>query len=145
MTETRVVSEEWKEAIRNAGLSEADIVTVEVDGQHFGNAQAVFRLGSVLLKLERDRGQDFVSLAFESMPDIFYPIEDVEVAMRWIEPGEVYTRKSPEELTVVLGRLAEGLADLIELVAGQGEGFARARIERATLQRQQAWMDRLTR
>jgi hypothetical protein len=69
------------------------------DVKHFGDAEAVFRVGTLLLRLVRDRGQEFMDLATIAAPDKFYQFDDVEIAMGWKTIDEVLAKRELEPLT----------------------------------------------
>jgi hypothetical protein len=113
------------------------------DVKHFGDAEAVFRVGTLLLRLVRDRGQEFMDLATSATPDKFHQFDDVVIAMGWKTIDEVLAKREPEPLSQTLARLSQHFAELAEAFSGEGERFTLARVERAARDRGDAFMGRL--
>lgn len=128
--------------LRAAGIH-ADLVSSSPAAASFGNAEATFRVGSLLLRFVRDRGQEFMDLASSAMPSRFFQFGDVEIAMGWKTIDEVLAKQEPEGLDVVLARLGRYIAELNDVFSGTQERLTRARVERAAVERGQAFVDRL--
>jgi hypothetical protein len=133
----------WTDRVRAAGLPDPGVLSATYDSAHFGDAEAVFRIGSLLIRIVRDRGQELLSVASSATPTQFHPIEDVEVAMGWKTIEDVLATQEPEQMDLVLSRFAQHFDELAENLSGGHERFTRARIERATRERRQAFIDRL--
>jgi len=119
------------ELLRDAGIGDAQVLRDRYDEQDFGDAEAVFKIGKLLLRFVRDRGQDFVDLTSAMSPDRFYQFDDVEVAMGWSSIEDVVSKSDPEDLAAVLGRVARNRTQLEEAFSGERERFTRAKVETA--------------
>jgi hypothetical protein len=133
----------WTDRLRAAGLQSPELLSATYDAAHFGNAEATFRIGSMLVRIVRDRGQELLNVASSLAPAQFHPIEDVEIALGWKTIDDVLARQEPEQLDVAISRLAQRFDQLAEGLSGERERLTRARIERATRDRRQAFIDRL--
>jgi hypothetical protein len=133
----------WTERLRAAGLQSPELLSATYDPAHFGNAEATFRVGSILVRVVRDRGQELLNVASSQTPAQFHLIEDVEIAMGWKTIDDVLARQEPEQLDIALSRLAQRFDQLATGWSGEQERLTRARIERARRERRQAFMDRL--
>ena len=143
MDDTQRLAENWKDRLRAAGLTNPEFLSATYSPAHFGNAEVDFRAGLMILRLVRDRGQEFLSVAFDPIPDQFYPIEDIEIAMGWATIEEVNARQEPEQLGLVLSRFAQRFDQLMEGMSGDPGCLTRARIEKAKKDRGQAFVERL--
>lgn len=133
----------WVDRLRTAGLNEPEILSAAENPKSFGNAEATLRVGVMLIQIVRDRGQELLSVAFDSDPDHFYPIEDIEVAMGWQALEDITSREELEQLDLVLSRLAEHFDQLADAISSEREQLTLARIERAKRERSKAFIDRL--
>ncbi|MBN1612370.1 MAG: hypothetical protein JW940_37410 [Polyangiaceae bacterium] len=131
--------------LRAAGFDDVELKCEKYDTQHFGNAEAVFRVGSLLIRFQRERAQDFVDLASPSRPEEFHQFDDVDIAMGWKSVEAVLAKREPEDLGSVLTRLARNFAHLEEAFSGEQERFTRARVEKAAKSRGEAFVARLRR
>lgn len=141
--ETQQLAKSWADRMQAAGLNNPEILSATCSPAHFGDAESTFRVGLMLLHIVRDRGHELLSVAFPANPNQFYPIEDIEIAMGWTSIEEINARQEPEQLDLVLSRLAQRSDQLIDEMSGDRERLTRARIERATRNRRQAFVDRL--
>lgn len=126
-----------------AGLAESELVSASTESTAFGNAEAVFRLGPVLLRFTRDRGQEFIDLGSSLAPAVYHQFDDVDIAMGWKSIDEVLAKREPEDLGAVLTRVRTHLVMLEEALSGEREHMTRARLERAARERGQAFTSRL--
>ncbi|MCI0664554.1 MAG: hypothetical protein L0220_26130 [Acidobacteria bacterium] len=131
------------ETIKAIGIEGAELVSETFDPKNFGNGEVVFRLGPLLLRFIRDRGQDFLDVASTIAPDRFHQFDDVEIAMGWKSVEEVLAKSEPEPLADVLVRMRNHLSELQAAMSGNQELFTRARIERAAEQRGAEFVKRL--
>lgn len=131
--------------LKTLGLQDIEVLREMYDPLHFGNAEVLIRVGRLLVRIQRDRGQDFVDLGSTASPDRFYQVDDVDIAMGWKSVAEVLAKKQPESLASVLGRLYQHLGPLEEAFSVEQECLTRARVERAAKQRRQELTDRLRR
>ena len=143
MNERMAFSDAVKAQLAAAGLSQATIVSASPEGQSFGNTAVVFRLGGLLLRFVRDRGQAFLEIAVESAPTEFYQYDDVEIAMGWKSIDQVLGKREPEDLGVVLARLRANFTELKNACSGDRTEFTKTRFERAARERGKAFTDRL--
>lgn len=113
------------------------------DPQNFGNGEVVFRLGPLLLRFIRDRGQDFLDVASAIAPDHFHQFDDVEIGMDWKSVEGALAKSEPEPLADMLRRMRNRLGELELAMSGNQELFTRDRIERAAEQRGAEFVKRL--
>ena len=78
--------------LATANLKDVEEVSFSPEQASFGNSEAVFRIGSVLLRLIRDRGQEFLDLASSVEPTVFHQFDDVEIAMGWKSINDVLAK-----------------------------------------------------
>ena len=131
--------------VKAVGFKNVELIRDRYDAQHFGNAEAIFRVGRVLLRFRRDRGQGFVDLASTASPERFHQFDDVDIAMGWKSVEQVLTKREPEDLTSVLKRLFQNFQHLEDAFSGEQERFTRARVEKAAKERGDAFVARLRR
>lgn len=144
-TDNRAFSEIALAQLNDAGLCNAEAITSKQESASFGNAEAVFRVGSLLIRIVRDRGQQFVDIGSMADPTKFHQFDDVEIAMGWRKVEEVIEKRDPELLDSVLARLAAKMTALQEAFSGSREHLTRARVEQAARERGQAFTSRLLR
>ena len=135
---------EWAARLRSTGFSDPEILSATYNPEFFGNAEAEFRIGPVRLRIERERFQELLSVAFDPEPEEFYPFEDIEVAWGWATSDEVSARQEPVALNLVLGRLRQECDKLIDGMTGVSGRLARARIERVGRKRRQVMLEKLS-
>jgi hypothetical protein len=142
-TDAQLFAKSLADRLMAAGLRDAELQSLTYEPAHFGNGEAIFRVGALLLRIVRDRSQDLLDVASNVVPTQFHPVEDIEVAMGWKAMSEILTRKEPEQLDPVLSRLARHFDELSDALSGDRERLTRARIEKATRERGQAFISRL--
>jgi hypothetical protein len=133
------------ERLKAAGLVGAEMVSSTPTSSSFGDAEAMFRLGPLILRFVRDRGQDLLDVATATAPDQFFLLDDLEVAMGWRTIGEVLAKQDPESLDAILARLGERASELTDALSVVRERATRARIECAARERGEAVIARLGR
>lgn len=143
--ETQEFATSLGDRLRAAGLKNPERLSAMVDTEHFGNAEATFRVGSLILRIVRDRDEEFLSVAFGARPDQFYLIDDIELAMGWKTLEDVTTIREAEQLDPILSRIAERFVQLVDKSTGERECLFRARIERASRDRSEAFINHLNR
>ncbi len=131
-----------EERLKAVGLLDAELVSSTPDSQSFGNAEAVFRNGPIILHFVRDRGQELLEVASTAAPSQYFLFENLDIAMGWRTVDEVLSRQEPEDLVDVLKRLAQHALELYDAFSGVRERFTRSKIERATQERGDALMGR---
>jgi len=129
-------------AIRNAGIDGVEVLSGTTSAA-FGDGYAVFRVGSLLLKITRDKGQAFLDLGSVHSPNQFYQFDDVEIAMGWRSIQSVLSKLEPEALETVLARTREHLGELETLMSKSEERFAQGLFERAARERGSAFAQSL--
>jgi hypothetical protein len=128
-----------------AGLGQAELVSAVQDDASFGNAEVIFRAGSLRLRFVRDRGQEFLEMASDAAPTRFFQFDDVELALGRKTIREILAAHEPERLEVMLARLAKDVAELNDAFSGDRERLTRARVEQAARARGEAFMKWLRR
>ena len=135
----------WAETVQvrlqQAGI-EADLIEQARVSQDFGDTSAIFRAGSLLLRVLRDRGCEYALLASARWPTEFYSVVDVEVALGWakpIPPWETESGYDAPSLNEDLHRLGTRLGQLDEAWNGADAEVIRERIQQATTRREEAW------
>ena len=142
MTENKLFNSA-KEAIESVGIEGVELQRESFDPQNFGNGEVIFRLGPLLLRFIRDRGQDFLDIASAIAPDRFHQFDDVEIGIGWKSVEEALSKSEPEPLADMLRRMRNRLGELQSAMSGNQEGFTRDRIERAAEQREAEFVERL--
>lgn len=123
-----------------AGLSDFEFVASTAESNSFGDSEAILRIGPLHLRFIRDRGQEYMDVAFSETPDHFYMFEDLETAMGWRGVSEVFGRHVPKELDRALGCLAEHFSELCAASSGPPAKLTIARVERAERTREAAFL-----
>ena len=138
---------QFTEAVRaeleKVGLDSAELVSSVPESAVFGDAAAIFQVGPLLLRVTRERGQQFVDMAAQAEPTKFHQFDDVDIAMGWRSLDEVLAKQEPEPINMVLQRVKENLDAFIDAFSGGREQFTRARLEKVAHERGQAFTDRL--
>lgn len=128
-----------RDELRRSGLGEAELVSSEPEDEaSFGDTSVVFRVGPLLLRFTRDRGQQFVDIASESSPTDFYQFCDVEIAMGWRSVEDVLAEGSPETIESVLRCVEANLRVLMKAFSKDGEQTTGSRIQEAARRRGEA-------
>jgi hypothetical protein len=135
--------EEIQEALAQSGLSDAELVSTTPETAPFADTAAVFRVGPLLLRFTRERGQAFVDLASQVEPTTFHQFDDVDVAMGWRSTDDVLAKREPEPIHAVLRRVSANLGALGDAFSGDQERLTRARVEKAARERGVAFTARL--
>jgi hypothetical protein len=121
------------EELRRCGINDPELLRHRYDRENFGDSEAVFKIGRLIVRFVRDRGQRFIYLASSSKPDVFYQFDDAHIAMGWKSVEEVVAKQEPEPLHAVVERLADNLASLEDILSesppNKMEGAANARRE----------------
>lgn len=120
--------------LRAAGI-DAELVSSTPDSQSFGNADATFRWGPLILLFVRDRGEEFIEVASAAVPARLFLYDDLSVAMSWQTISEVTERESLESVENMLARLKDHAAQIHDAFSDAQERFTRGRLERASRER----------
>lgn len=119
-----------RQILRTAGLRRAHLQG-EQYGESFGDALLLFKLGNLLLRVVRDRGQEFLDIGSVAVPERFCSIDVFEIAMGWRTVEQVISRSEPEPLVDVLARVAEHLGESQLALSPEREPHTRAMMTRA--------------
>jgi hypothetical protein len=103
--ESSSLPEKAERELSDAGFGPATLERDTCDEDQFGNAEAVFNIGSLRFRFLRDRGQEFLELGSSAEPGRFFLVDDVEVAMGWKTVEEALTKQCPDDLRDVLARI----------------------------------------
>ena len=95
-----------------AGFKNYELISHVQDEKHFGNSEAVFKIGVILLRFILDRGQAFIDVASTVNPARFYQYDTVQLAMGWNTIEDILTRNHPVDLEAVLLELAQNYRSL---------------------------------
>lgn len=136
---------EWLDAFNAAGIPVSDVVGQKYYPDTFGNGEAVFESGELRFRVERDRGEDEVSIAFGPRTDRYYALDDVEVAFGWEEVNEVAARTEIRSLASQLEDIGDKLAALLERLTGPEALFWRVKFEKVEKKRHRATLERFRR
>jgi hypothetical protein len=129
--------------LKAVGLAGAHLLQQSSEGNPFGDTDAVFGLGSLLIRVVKDRGQVFVDLASSESPSTFHELDDVDIAMGWKTVEQVLGKKEPEPLNSILGRLAAHQAELLDMFSAPRERLTRARLQRIAQERGTEMINRI--
>lgn len=110
------VDEDFASSVRrrmaDAGLTGATVVSAEPESGAFGDAIATLRVEGLLMRVVRDRGEEFLDIGCSEDPGTFFQYDDVEVALGWRTVEDLVSRQTPEPLDAVLERVGRRLPDL---------------------------------
>jgi hypothetical protein len=128
-----------------AGLNGAELVSSQPDSASFGDTSAVFRLKDLLLRIVRDRGEEFLDLGSASDPGNLFQYDDVEIAMGWHSVDDVLDKQTPEAIGDVLARMAARLGELCRAFSPERLPATIARVRDAEARRGKAFAARIRR
>lgn len=136
----------WTRMLATAGISEANLLSERYDPEHFGDGEASFQLlGAIVLRLVRDRGEDFVDIAPGSAPDERFRWDDVCIALGWRKIEDVVRRTHPAPMQEELAEVVSHASDL-ESALGVGRlPLTRKLVRTAAQQRERAFLEKLQR
>ena len=129
--------------MRSAGLPAVKPVSSIFDEEHFGSGEATFDLGSLLVRVVRDRDQESLAVAFLDAPKSFHAWEDVEICMGWRTIESVISEPQPRDLDASLHALANHYVELSRAFSGEQARFTLARLRETERKRRKAYIDRL--
>ena len=130
-------------SLEEAGVTGAELVSAEPESPAFGDTSVTFRLGRLLLRFIRDRGEEYLDLGSADVPDALFQLDDVEVAMGWRSVDEILEKNAPEPIELVLGRVARRLQELQTAFAFDRAAGTTALVRRAEIRRGEALAARL--
>ena len=139
----RSLAEAVLERLNTVGLSNGVIVSSVAGSDTSANATVVIRTGPLLLRIVRDRGQEFLELASVEAPTGFHQFDDVEISMGWTSIDEVLAKREPENLGDIFSRLAQRFPELGMALSGDRARLMRSRIEQAERERGEAFLAKL--
>ena len=131
--------------LEQAGVTGAELMSAEPESRAFGDTSATFRLGRLLLRFVRDRGEEFLDVGSADDPDVMFQYDDVEIAMGWRPVDEVLEKRAPEPIERVLQRVAMQVPQLQSAFSPERAADTIDRVRRAELSRGEALATRLQR
>lgn len=131
--------------LKQTNFKDFELIQQSYDEKHFGNAEMIFRVGKLLVRFVRDRGQSFIDIASTALPERFYQFDTVEIAMGWKPIEEVIGKSEPEDLKNVLCRLSQKFDELEAAMSGEQVNHIRCLLEKADKDRGAAFVARLKR
>ena len=136
----------WTRMLAAAGISEANLLSERYDPEHFGDGEAIFQLsGAIVLRLVRDRGEDFVDIAPHSAPDERFRWDDVCIALGWRKVENVVGRTHPVPMQEELAEVVAHASDLELALGGERLPSTRKVVRTAAQQRERAFLGKLQR
>lgn len=75
--------------LNKVGIRNAKLIRESYAPQDFGNAEAIYELGNLRLRLLRDRGDDTVQIGSSTSAENFYILDDVAIWMGWLSLDEL--------------------------------------------------------
>jgi len=135
----------WARTLSAAGIGEASLLSERFDPDHFGDGEASFRLGSIILRLVRDRGEDSVEIAPTCAPHEYFRLDDIFVALGWREVKDVLARTSPVPLEEELKEVVRRAEDLEVSLGAKRLPLTREAVREASERRERAFLDELQR
>ena len=133
----------YRKEINSVGFADAKLLDCSQEGSAFGDRYTTYRIGNFLLRIVREKGQEFVDIAFASEPQTFFQCDDVDVAMRWKSVKDVVEKLEPESLIGVLSRLSEHFLEINLAFSEERMPFTKARIHRAARARGEAFISHI--
>ena len=128
------------------GISEAELLSERYNPEHFGDGEASFRLsGSIVLRLVRERGEDFVDIAPGSAPGESFRWDDLCIALGWRKVEDVVGRTRPIPIEEELAEILARASDLDTALAVGRLASTREAAREAGEQRERAFLDKLQR
>jgi hypothetical protein len=132
IVETRSYAEYVLSQLEAAGIGPvAFIFEMPPDQRRFGNALAVFGVGSMILRITRDRGQEFLDIAASTKPTRYFGFTDIEIAMGWTTIQEVRAKGEHPALSEPLDRLRAHFDGLNAAFSSEQESRTAEKIEQA--------------
>jgi hypothetical protein len=129
-----IVSETERQ-LAEAGIESAQLLSTRYEREVFGDGEAVFRVGSLLVRFSRERGQYLLDIATANAADDFYPFEDVEAALGWRPLAEVVSGTASDQIRDVLRRFRLRRDEIERALSGPNGADCRANIKEVAAQR----------
>lgn len=136
--------EQVEERLRAAGFDRVEYLSHASNDANFGDASVIFRVDTLLFRVVRDRGQEFLDVTSSGLFRTFYQYDDVEIALGWKTVDQVLNKKSPEDLLPILKRIAEHFDELRKAFSGKCRDATIKSVEDAARVRGQRFVERLT-
>lgn len=136
----------WSAALASVGITGADVLPDSTGNTLDSSSGAAnFRWGVLVLRLLRDRGQDFVDVAPASLPARWYGLDDVGIAQGWRSVESVIARQEPVALVDELRDVARHRAEIERAFAPDRLKATDTAIAEARKQRERAFLEKLKR
>jgi len=136
---------DWTRTFAAAGIGEASLLSESFEPNHFGDGQASFRLGSIILRLVRDRGEDSVDITPSCAPHEYFRLDDICVALGWRDVQDVVARMRPIPLEDELKEVVRRAARLEAALEADQLPLTREKVREAAEKRERAFLDELRR
>jgi hypothetical protein len=134
----------WSTALASAGIVGVDVVSDVTENAHdTGSGDASFRWGNLMVRLVRDRGQDFVDVGSAAAPENYFSLDDVGVAEGWRSITSVLARQGPAVLVDELREIVAHRTELESALAPQRLASTCAAVTAARKRREQAFLEKL--
>jgi hypothetical protein len=135
----------WHAALVRAGFQGTALISERGAADPFGNSEAVFRCGKLLLRIRSDRGDEFVDLASTEHPNVYFRYEDILAGLGWKRPEEILALPRPMPLKDILEDLNRRWNDLENTLNAQRWADTLARIQKFAAQRESDFKSKLKR
>ena len=137
------LSDDSANLLCSAGLQGAKLVSSSPEGR-FGDSEAIFQVGPILLRFVRDRGQEFLDLAFAAAKGQFFQWDEIQAGMGWKSIDDVVAKKEPDSLQQVVTQLVMHYVELNSAFSEANAEATRAKIARAAQERGRVFVEHLT-
>lgn len=128
---------------KDAGLSITNLWG-PLGAEDIGDAYITGKLGPLLVRFVRDRGQDWLEVGpMEAEPPTFYSFQDVQIAFGWKTVEQVLDMQDVEPLGNVLKLLASHWSEITRVLSGDASSPGWRRVEKAAEARGEAFVRRL--
>jgi hypothetical protein len=136
----------WCAALASAGLASAKLISDSTDSSSLSaDGEACFLLGTVILRLVRDRGQDFVDVRPASQPSQQFSLDDIGIAQGWRSLESVIARQESIALSDELTEIARHKGELEAAFDPEHLAATEVEIVAAREKRQRSFLDKLAR
>jgi hypothetical protein len=132
----------FEEELRRLGFTPV-LLSASKPASAFGDCEVIVRLDPILLRLVRDRGQEFLHVAPALVPGRFHQFDDLEIAWGWRSVEQVLGKREPEPISAVLGRLRANIDEIKAAFELDRAPATMKRIEEAMRKRGEAFAARL--
>lgn len=129
----------WWGLLDSSGFRDASLLSTTGLGP-MDSCEAFFRSGTLVLRLVRDRGQDFVEVAPADDRSRVYQLDDLGVAQGWRRLEDVLARTEPIPIQEELVTIASRRHDLEEALGRDKRAETDRAAEAAAEQRSRAFL-----